>query len=66
MREIKRRGTDNITKKKIDIEMHPTVYNMLFKEQSNFLEEIEKQHNIEITFQVNPKLHLEKYKVVAS
>ena len=66
IREIKRRGTDNITKKKIDIEMHPTVYNMLFEEESSFLEEIEKQNNIEITFQVNPKLHREKYKVMAS
>ena len=66
IREIKRRGTENITKKKIDIEMHPTIYNMLFEEESSFLEEIEKQNNIEITFQVNPKLHLEKYKVVAS
>ena len=46
--------------------MHPTVYNMLFEEENSFLEEIEKQNNIEITFQVNPKLHLEKYKVVAS
>ena len=59
-------SSTNITKKKIDIEMHPTVYNMLFEEESSFLEEIEKQNNIEITFQVNPKLHLEKYKVVAS
>ena len=66
IREIKRRGTDNITKNKIDIEMHPTLYNMLFEEESSFLEEIEKQSNIEIKFQVNPKLHREKYNVVAS
>jgi len=66
IREIQRRGTDNITKKKIDIEVHPAVYNMLFEEESSFLEEIEKQNNIEITFQVNPKLHREKYKIVAS
>ncbi len=66
IREIQRRGTDNITKKKIDIEVHPTVYDMLFEEESSFLEEIEKQNNIEITFQVNPKLHREKYVIVAS
>jgi ribonuclease G len=63
IREIQRRGTNDITKKKIDIEVHPTVYNMLFEEESNFLEEMEKERNIEITFQVNPKLHREKYKI---
>ena len=66
IREIQRRGTDNITKKKIDIEVHLNVYDMLFEEESSFLEEIEKQNNIEITFQVNPKLHREKYVIVAS
>jgi ribonuclease G len=66
IREIQRQGTDNITKKAICIEVHPTVYNMLFEEESSFLEEMEKQNNIEITFQVNPKLHREKYKIVTS
>ena len=66
IREIQRQGTDNITKKKIDIEVHPTVYDMLFEEESSFIEEMEKQNNIEITFQVNPKLHREKYKIVTS
>ena len=31
-----------------------------------FLEEMEKLNNIEITYQVNPKLHREKYKIVTS
>ena len=66
IREIQRLGTDNITKKTIDIEMHPTVYDMLFEEESSFLEEIEKQSNMEITFNVNLKLHREKYKIAAS
>ena len=66
IREIQRRGTDNITKKQICIEVHPTVYDMLFEEESSFLEEMEKQDNIEITFQVNPKLHREKYNILAS
>ena len=65
IREVQRLGTDNITKKKIDIEMHPTVYDMLFEEESSFLEEIGKQSNIEITFNVNLKLHREKYKIIA-
>ncbi len=66
IREIQRRGTDNITKKKIGIEVHPTIYDMLCEEESSFLEGMEKQNNVEITFQVNPKLHREKYNVVAS
>ncbi len=66
VREIQRVGTDNITKKKIDIEVHPTVYDMLIEEESGFLEEMEKQNNSEITFQVNPKLHREKYKIATS
>ncbi len=66
IREIQRRGTDNITKKKIGIEVHPTVYDMLFEEESHFLEEMEKQNNIEIIFQVNSKLHREKYNITTS
>jgi ribonuclease G len=46
--------------------VHPTVYNMLFEEESSFLEEMEKQNNIEITFQVDSKLHREKYKIMTS
>ncbi len=61
IREIQRRGTDNITNKKLKIEVHPIIYDMLFEEESGLLEEMEKQNNLEITFNVNPKLHREKY-----
>ena len=64
IREIQRQGTDNITKKNICIEIHPTVYDMLFEQEGSLLEEMEKHHNIEITFKVNSKLHREKYKIV--
>ena len=61
IREIQRRGTDNITSKKLEIKVHPIIYDMLFEEDSGLLEEMEKQNNLEITFNVYPKLHREKY-----
>ncbi len=66
IREIQRQETNDITKKKIDIEMHPAVYDILSEEESHFLEEMEKQNNIEITFQADPKLHREQYNIVTS
>ena len=39
---------------------------MLFEEDSGLLEEMEKQNNLEIIFNVNPKLHREKYYIESS
>ena len=66
IREIQRRGTDNITSKKLEIKVHPIIYDMLFEEDSGLLEEMEKQNNLEITFNVYPKLHHEKYYIESS
>jgi ribonuclease G len=66
IREIQRRGNDNITIKNLQIKVHPIIYDMLFEEESGLLEEIEKQDNLEITFNVNPKLHREKYYIESS
>lgn len=66
IRDIQRRGTDNITNKKLEIKVHPIIYDMLFEEESGLLEEMEKQNNLEITFNVNPKLHREKYYIESS
>ncbi len=66
IREIQRRGTDNISNKKLEIKVHPIIYDMLFEEDSGLLEEMEKQNNLEITFNVNPKLHREKYYIESS
>lgn len=66
IREIQRRGTNNITNKKLEIKVHPIIYDMLFEEDSGLLEEMEKQNNLEITFNVNPKLHREKYYIESS
>jgi len=66
IREIQRRGNDSITNKKLKIKVHPVIYDMLFEEESGLLEEMEKQNNLEITFNVNPKLHREKYYIETS
>ena len=66
IREIQRRGNDSITNKKLEIKVHPVIYDMLFEEESGLLEEMEKQNNLEITFNVNPKLHREKYYIETS
>jgi len=66
IREIQRRGTDDITNKKLDIKVNPIIYDMLFEEDSGLLEEMEKQNNLEITFNINPKLHREKYYIESS
>lgn len=66
IREVQRRGNDNITIKKLEIKVHPIIYDMLFEEESGLLEEIEKQNNLEITFKVNTKLHREKYYIESS
>ena len=66
IREIHRLGTDKITNKKLEIKVHPVIYDMLFEEDSGLLEEIEKQSNLEITFNIDQKLHREKYQIKSS
>ena len=66
IREIQRRGNDNITSKKLEIKVHPIIYDKLFEDESGLLEEIEEQNNLEVTFNVNPKLHREKYYIETS
>jgi len=63
IREIHRLGTDKITNKKLEIKVPPIIYDMLFEEDSGLLEEIEKQSNLEIDFNIDSKLHREKYQI---
>lgn len=64
IREIQRlTGKNQLSKKLLRIEVHPAIYDLLFEEESSFLEELEKQSDIEINFHVNPKYHQEKYTI---
>ena len=62
IREIQRISSKNtLNRKSISVTVHPAIYDQLFEEESDFLEEMEKQSNIEISFQVDPKHHQEKF-----
>ncbi len=61
IREIQRIASKSQNAKTINVEVHPATYDLMFEEESTFLEEMEKQYNIEIAFQVDSKLHQEKY-----
>ncbi|MEE9258369.1 MAG: Rne/Rng family ribonuclease [Nitrospinaceae bacterium] len=64
IREIQRLASkSHLITKSFHIEVHPSIYDLLFEEESSFLEELEKQSNIEINFHVNAKLHQEKYSI---
>ncbi|MFQ5716275.1 MAG: ribonuclease E/G [Nitrospinales bacterium] len=61
LRGIKQLAGNNSEKKTVSVRVHPAVYSMIFEEESAYLSEMEKQYNIEISVQKDPKLHQEKY-----
>ncbi len=65
IREMQKRVSQNLPRKALQVEVHPAIYDLMFQEESSFIEEMEEQHKIEINFQVNPKLHQEKYSISA-
>lgn len=64
IRALQRLVTNNLTQKNITIEVPPPVYDLLFEEETSYLDDIEKSYNIEVNVQVNPKLHQEKYNII--
>jgi ribonuclease G len=63
IRALQRLVTKNLTHKNITIEVPPPVYDLLFEEETSYLDDIEKSYNIEINVKVNPELHQEKYTI---
>ena len=63
IRALQRLVTNNLTQKNITIEVPPPVYDLLFEEETSYLDDIEKSYNIEVNVKVNPKLHQEKYTI---
>jgi ribonuclease G len=61
IREIQRLATKSPKINQINIEVHPAIYDLMFEEESSFLEEMEKQYAIGIALLINPKNHQEKY-----
>ena len=52
---------NNLERKVVSVEVHPSVYDMIFEEESLYFGEMERMYNIEISVKINPKLHQEKY-----
>ena len=63
IRALQRLVTNNLTQKNITIEVPAPVYDLLFEEETSYLEDIEKSYNIEVNVKINPKLHQEKYTI---
>jgi len=63
IRALQRLVTNNLTHKNITIEVPPPVYDLLFEEETSYLDDIERSYNIEVNVKVNPKLHQEKYTI---
>lgn len=64
IRALQRLVTNNLTQKNITIEVPAPVYDLLFEEETSYLEDIEKSYNIEVNVKINPKLHQEKYTII--
>lgn len=66
VREIQKMVCQNRDGKSINVEVHPAIYDLMFEEEGSFLEETQEKYNIEISFQINQKLHQEKYKITTT
>jgi len=66
IREIQKLVSQNLNHKAIHVEVHPSTYDLMYQEESSFIEETEEKHKIEIIFQGNPKMHQEKYSITTA
>ncbi len=56
-------GSPSTRKRFVTLEVHPQIYDLMFEEETSFMEELEQNHALEVTFQVNPKIHRAKYRI---
>ena len=54
---------ENLDKRKVIVQVHSTVYDLILEEENGFLDEMGAQFNIQIAIEINPKLHQENYTV---
>ena len=64
IRALQRLSSKSLTQKTVTLEVSSAVYNLLFEEETTYLDEIEKMYKIELTVKVNTKLHQEKYNIL--
>jgi len=64
IRSVQRLGTSNyLSRKSVQIEVHPCIYEIFFEEESSFLEQAEQEYGHDIKFSENRELHQEKYNI---
>jgi ribonuclease G len=66
VREIQKMVSQNSDRKTINVEVHPAIYDLMFEEEGSFIEETQEKYKIEISFQIDQKLHQEKYKITTT
>jgi ribonuclease G len=59
-------GSPTETQRTITLEVHPQIYDLMFEEETSFMEELEQRYGLQVTFQVNPKIHRAKYRISVS
>ncbi|CCQ90795.1 Ribonuclease G [Nitrospina gracilis 3/211] len=64
IRALQRMVGNHLTPKNITIEVPPAVYDLLFEEETSYIDELEKFYGIEVNIKVNQKLHQEKYNII--
>lgn len=66
VREIQKMVSQNSDQKTINVEVHPAIYDLMIEEEGSFIEETQEKYKIEISFQIDQKLHQEKYKITTT
>jgi ribonuclease G len=62
-RNIQRLAGESLDKKKVTVQVHSTVYDLILEEENGFLDEMGARFNLQIAIEINPKLHQENYTV---
>ena len=64
IRSVQRISTNNyLNQKNVTIEMHPSVYDIFFEEETPFLEQAEQEYGLDIKLKKNHEFHQEKYNI---
>ena len=66
VREIQKFVSQNSVQKMINVVVHPATYDLMFEEESSFIEETQEKYKVEISFRVDQKMHKEKYKITTA
>ncbi len=63
IREIQRLVANDPNPKTIKVEVHPAIHDLMYEEETSFVEEVEEKYDIKLVFEINPKRHQENYHI---